>query len=232
MPYLVCCLLNCVLIDYDFQLAKSPRDAALACLLCCREAIYSRDGHPLLRGIIDRQSLKPSRPFRAIELGSGCGVVGIGLAQLMPSCEVVLTDLPEAQEILMRNTTAPPQLGRQSKTTVTVLNWDEELPETICQKQYDAVLVSDCTYNPDSLPALVRMLGLLSQQSPSAAVVVALKRRHESEAIFFGLMRAAGFQIYDQSTFDLSMSPAGEAGEAQAVEMYVFRRPTDTATTA
>lgn len=201
----------------------SSRDAALACLLCFREAIYSRDGHPLLRGIIDSQTSRSSNPFRAIELGAGCGIVGIGLAQMMPSCEVILTDLSEALEVMERNAAEAP-LNQRSKTLIRTLDWEEALPADICQEQCNAILVSDCTYNPDSLPALIRILGLLSQQSPAAAVIVALKRRHESEAIFFELMQSVGFQIHDRASFDLSVSPAGESGDARAVEMYVFRR--------
>lgn len=147
----------------------------------------------------------------------------------MPACEVVLTDLAAAQDILERNTSAA-TLNRGSSTTLQILDWEQPLPETICQNQYDAILVSDCTYNPDSLPGLIQILGLLNQQSPAAAVVVALKRRHESEAVFFELMQSVGFRICDQSKLSLSTPAAGidteddDEDETRPVEIYIFRK--------
>ena len=41
--------------------------------------------------------------LKALELGSGCGIVGITLSHLLPSSTILLTDLPEASEILPRN---------------------------------------------------------------------------------------------------------------------------------
>ncbi|TKA37194.1 hypothetical protein B0A55_13625, partial [Friedmanniomyces simplex] len=43
------------------------------------------------------------RRLNVIELGCGCGSVGISLAQSIPDCNVLLTDLPEVTELVEAN---------------------------------------------------------------------------------------------------------------------------------
>ena len=131
-----------------------------------------------------------------LELGSGCGIVGIALAQSYPNCNVLLTDLPEAMDILGLNI----HRSKPAKTVTlahSVLDWEKPIPVAIQRTTFDLVLVSDCTYNSDSIPALVDVLSEIASTSPNVIVVVSLKIRHPSESIFFELMIKARFvQIY------------------------------------
>jgi hypothetical protein len=195
------------------------RDAAFACVSQIQSSIRGADGGPLSRLRSHAQNVSDEtgdRRISVVELGSGCGIVGIALAQLLPRCSVVLTDLEEAQDIASRNARiAKPAAG--STIRFAVLDWDEELSNGLRDQEYDLIIVSDCTYNADSLPALVQTLWALTEHSPNATVFVGLKRRHESEEVFFSLMTDAGFGRHRCEEAD--------ARVAGAIETHCFSRP-------
>ena len=79
--------------------------------------------------------------------------MGRTLALLLPNSRVVLTDLPEARDIVERNI-ASADLRNGSTLTFEELDWDADLPAWLVQAQEKVktglVLASDCTYNSDS----------------------------------------------------------------------------------
>lgn len=162
-----------------------------------------------------------STPLHVLELGSGCGVVGIALAELLPQCSVFLTDLPEVEEIITHNIAAA-RPAPSSKVEFQTLDWDEPVSDDVFPDPLDLILISDCTYNADSLPALVSVLDQLVHRSPKAIVLVALKRRHESEAIFFDLMKSAGLCSERQTC--TSMSLPSQHGQSDCIELYCYGR--------
>lgn len=190
------------------------RDAALASIIILRKATSGATELPDLNRLLGTPR---SSPLQAVELGAGCGIVGIALASMLNNVQVLLTDLPEVEGIVMRNIhDNHPQ--PDSSVTFQTLDWDEP-PADLCSRPIDLILVSDCTYNADSLPTLVAVLDRLVRRSPDALVLVALKRRHDSEAIFFDLMQSAGFAAR-QTTIPL---PA-QYGENEPIEVYSYRR--------
>ena len=95
--------------------------------------------------------LRCNTRIRAIELGTGTGMVGISLAQTMKAANVVLTDLPEARDIVERNlrhieTTDGSSLRFQE------LDWAKDLPPDLSSAHapFNLVLAADCIYNSDS----------------------------------------------------------------------------------
>lgn len=196
------------------------RDAALAAIVCLQDAIGSSDNCSMQQLCL-RLKNKSNKPIRAIELGSGCGVVGLALAQMLPRCSVTLTDLAEVNDIMTRNLRVA-QSAPESACDFKELDWEEELDgdEDMLKQPIDLILVSDCTYNADSLPSLVHVLSRLLQASPNAVALVSLKRRHESEAVFFDLMRRAAFTIIEQSVYPL---PAPYSDDDR-IEIYAFVR--------
>ncbi|EED15209.1 conserved hypothetical protein [Talaromyces stipitatus ATCC 10500] len=196
------------------NIARHIWDAALAAIICLQDTINS-SGECSMPRLQSR--LRTKGKLQVIELGSGCGVVGIALAQILSNCSVTLTDLAEVDDIMTRNL----QLSAPgSSTRFKVLDWEEELDADILQEPIDLVLVSDCTYNADSLPALVKTLDRLVQSSPEAVVLVSLKRRHESEAVFFDLMRQSALVVMEEAVHTL---PAPYLDEDR-IEMYIFAR--------
>ncbi|KAL4787371.1 putative methyltransferase-domain-containing protein [Aspergillus varians] len=173
------------------SIARHIWDAAIASVMYLRQMI-ARDQGSSNQALQNLLQSERSSPLHVIELGSGCGIVGIALAELLAQCSVLLTDLPEVEEIITKNITVA-QPAHESEIQYRPLEWEEELPNDLFDSPpIDLILVSDCTYNADSQPALVSVLSRLVQLSPHALILVALKRRHESESVFFDLMQSAG----------------------------------------
>lgn len=175
------------------------------------------------------ESLKPllnldqPEALNVIELGSGCGLVGIALASVRPKCRILLTDLPDAMSILNYNV-AHSQPAFESKIEHMVLDWDDKLPISVMQERYGLIIVSECTYNEDSIPGLVQTLSALAARSPSVSIVVATKVRHFQEAIFFDLMSDVGFLEVEQLSIPLPCAQKeNDEKLPETVDVHVFR---------
>ena len=198
------------------SLLTPHRDAALASVLYLQDAV---NGHEQTMPLIQDLLRNPrSTALRAIELGTGCGIVGIALSRLLSSCSVVLTDLPEVEDIVERNMTVAADGASSPKAQFRVLDWDEDLPADICGEGVDLVLVSDCTYNTDSLPTLVSTLAKVIQLSPEAIILLAWKRRHESESALFDLLHSAALHELHRSCIKLP----SQHGDNDAIEFYAY----------
>jgi predicted nicotinamide N-methyase len=172
------------------------------------------EGLPLLEELIPVASF---RKLNIIELGSGCGIVGISLAQLIPDCSVLLTDLPEAREIAERNI-AGMKPATDSRARYQELDWEQPLPKAIQAKTFDLIIVADCTYNPDSGPALVQTLEALVEKSPKSGVLLSMKVRHDSELVFFDLMKKANF--VQKTQIQVTLPELGS--DPEDVLVYIF----------
>ncbi|KAF2749258.1 hypothetical protein M011DRAFT_439592 [Sporormia fimetaria CBS 119925] len=165
-----------------------------------------------------------TKKLRVIELGTGCGIVGISIAQFTENADVILTDLPEAEEIVERNISCA-RLAEGTKASFLQLDWDDDLPTDLLpninsEGTIDLIVASDCTYNADSSPALVNILQRLAKVSSGAPVMIAMKKRHDSEEVFFQLMADAGFQEEDVVQMPL---PGDEHSENETVFVHTFR---------
>ncbi|GAQ07949.1 protein-lysine methyltransferase C42C1.13 [Aspergillus lentulus] len=200
------------------SIARHIWDAAIASVMYLEQAITKTPGYaaPLLGSLLQGQR---STPLHAIELGSGCGIVGIALAELLSHCSVLLTDLDEVEEIVMKNI-AVARPAPSSQVRYQTLDWDVKLPDDLCDGHIDLILVSDCTYNADSLPALANVLDRLVQMSPDAVVLVALKRRHDSEEVFFSLMDSVNLFSLHKDTMQLP----SQHDQFDEIELYCYGR--------
>lgn len=171
---------------------------------------------PLLRKLLTDEK---SKRLRVLEVGAGCGIVGIALSQ-MRKCEVVLTDLEDAQEIMQSNVDcASPSSGSSLKRQV--LGWGSGLDDLDGSK-FDVILVSDCIYNPDSSVLLVQTIKALTEQNPHVLVFVAFKRRHDADDIFFQHMRESGLQAAETSIVHLPhLTTEYDSGQPQ-IEAFVY----------
>ena len=198
-----------------------PRDAGLAlvhCLIAIKESPEPKQLTTLRRVLLNEQNKTP----KIVELGSGCGVVGIALAQLY-RCNVTLTDLPDAMDTLQTNI-AQAKRAQGSSMRARVLDWFQETPTADWYDDLDLIVMADCTYNPDTAPALVNTVVTLSQRSPQAPVVVSMKHRHTSEAIFFELMRKARFQQVDCYRSDFSVDESHhDEDRLGEIDIYVYK---------
>jgi SAM-dependent methyltransferase len=79
-------------------------------------------------GLIEylRRNIKTPKTSLVIDLGSGTGIVGIAIARL-GYANVILTDLPEALDLMHRNVAINPDI----LVSVERLIWGDALPDTI-----------------------------------------------------------------------------------------------------
>lgn len=216
---------------------------------------HTWDKTPLLREVLC--SVTPTRPVNVIELGCGVGILGVGLAAALyrrissswdpedpaqsPS-SVLLTDLPDAEEVAARNIADEKLLRKpvlHDKSSVDTdfesLDWDEGKTGVFGPKarasSWDLIIISDCTYNVDMLSALVKTISELHELSmdrdgKSSRVMLATKPRHSSEKALFGLMEGDGWKILESASQPLPVLGL----EDQTVDIYLFGKNPDQST--
>ncbi|KAL9112402.1 MAG: hypothetical protein Q9227_003244 [Pyrenula ochraceoflavens] len=156
---------------------------------------------------------------RIIELGAGCGIVGIAISRLLPLHNIILTDQTEAIELIEKNTKSRHSANPRIQTRPLV--WGSHCTAEDDFNHVDLILVSDCTYNPDSGPALTETLSSVASASPEVRVLVGMKRRHASEDVFFELMKKRQFLVVEKATVILPHMPSFD-GDQSSVEIYLF----------
>jgi precorrin-6B methylase 2 len=160
-------------------------------------------------------------PLNVLELGAGCGIVGIALAQMIPNSAVYLTDLPEAQDMLRMNVDiAKPAQG--SSLRLGLLEWGSEIINETLPNRIDFVLISDCTYNADSCSALVQTLVGLAQHSQGLKILLAMKRRHDAEAVFEYLLNRNGFHALECTKVAIPPRESNADSIRPVIEIYLY----------
>ncbi|GAP92667.1 putative UPF0665 family protein c [Rosellinia necatrix] len=218
---------------------------------------YLADACTLLGNIRELLPIK-HRGFNVLELGSGVGILGITIASILPkaaaaqgqtlaNAKVLLTDLEEAEERARSNierwnvgrasATLAPEATAVADVTVAYenLDWDEgcegRFGPLAAAMPWDLVVLSDCTYNVDSLPALVGTLGALhtlkerhyhdSHETPvKSSVLLATKPRHSSEEALFGLLKDQSWSY--RIAAEIPLPKIGE--EDEVVQVYFLEK--------
>ncbi|KAI5201750.1 hypothetical protein E4T42_04269 [Aureobasidium subglaciale] len=210
--------------DTGESIARHLWDGSLALTAYLDRVAALRSVHeaPLLESVLSSATY---RKLNVLELGCGCGVVGIGLAQTVPDCDVLLTDLPEVDELVERNIAAA-NPAMSSNIDFAALDWEAPLPPKVSSRAFDLILVAECIYNSDSIPPLVDTLERLVQRSPRAVILISTKVRHESEAMFWDLFRSKGFKQKSQTSLPVPGEPGyGYGDSASAVDIYIYQGP-------
>ena len=206
------------------RLTYAARDAGLALVAFLGSLVLQPRPTTNLAKLLqraDRQCLS------ILELGSGCGITGLHIADLCSRSTVLLTDLPEAIEILNRNVESAKPVSSGAELATAVLDWDAPVPEMVEKRHFDLVVLSDCTYNSDSIPGLVKTLSSIAKTSPHTLIVISLKVRHDSEAIFFDLMARANFVQAERTPIQLpDRCRSKTCQDLEVVEIYVYRSGT------
>lgn len=202
---------------------------------------------PLLKELL--RSTTRSRPLNILELGCGVGILGLGLAAALqkrlnrmmheadttPS-KILLTDLPGAEGMAKTNISLQAEIMKRSDPSSTIvvdferLDWvdgkDGKFGPKVGGTIWDLIILSDCTYNVDVLPALVGTLSALSNKTTKdtddekhTMVMVATKPRHFSEKAMFDLMNENGWEIIENASQRL----LDVGKEDVTVEIYLFR---------
>lgn len=210
--------------DTGESIARHLWDGSLSLTAYLDRVVALRSVHeePLLESVLSSATYKK---LNVLELGCGCGVVGIGLAQTVTDCHVVLTDLPEVDELVERNIEAA-NPAMSSTIEFAALDWEAPLPAKVASRAFDLVLVAECIYNSDSIPPLVDTLERLVQRSPRAVILISTKVRHESEAMFWDLFHQKGFKQKSRTSLPVPGEPGhGYGDSATAVDVYIYQGP-------
>lgn len=171
--------------------------------------------------------IQQTKPLKVVELGSGCGIVGLAFAALWRSCHVLLTDLESAEEISERNIEYF-LAQSQGRVSFRIFDWEDPVPPSVCP---DIILIADCTYNPDSAVSLVHAIEKCVNGSKETLILLAHKKRHDSETLFFDLMKEK-YQMVNRSEFSTlpaegklrNQDPFSVIG-AEVVDLYIFKLP-------
>ncbi|KAI5863677.1 putative methyltransferase-domain-containing protein [Durotheca rogersii] len=242
--------------DVGESIARHVWDAGVVAACLVAEGVREAEGAAgpgreaavgdVLRPFLARPSL------HVLELGAGVGILGISLAAALATsvrsspaaATVLLTDLPEAEERARANMaaaeTALARWRRQARDApgrrevalrYENLDWDAARhgalgPAAAAARPWDLVVLSDCTYNADSLPALVGALGALHARADGGArapsVLLATKPRHASERALFGLLEDAAWRYRVVRSVPLP-KPDGE-GQDERVDVYLLEK--------
>ena len=138
------------------------------------------------------------------------------MSQLRDNCRVTMTDLPLASEISAKNLE-----GIKQHVTFQVLDWDAAIPADILAQRLDMIVVADCMYNADAAPALVSVIARLASGRPEATLVIAHKKRHDSEEEFLHLLTAAGMAMVGRTRVDIGEEYTDL--EPEGVDLYAMR---------
>lgn len=197
--------------------------------------------HKLFRdGYAPGSNLRPSgepnadadeyeKDLNVLELGTGCAIVSATLSYLLPYARVVATDLEDAKEVaeknLEENRIQDIDRGNMvpSDSSFETLDWTEPLSGRAAARRWDLILVADCTYNSDVVPDLVKTLRRLVNGSPEVMIAVALKWRHDSEAIFHQLMEENRMLVVDKHTEKVGNFDVNATGKEEEIEVYLFK---------
>ncbi|KAK3347161.1 putative methyltransferase-domain-containing protein [Lasiosphaeria hispida] len=206
----------------------------------CLDATSDEKSMPVLSGILRQRD----RPLNILELGCGVGIVGIGISRILGAAfagsdkilNVLMTDLQDAEGRARANVARCLAQERGSEETVPSidfesLDWEEgkdgKFGEKVQARPWDLVVVSECTYNPDTLLALVQTLSALHTHSARNSefpcdmkIVLSTKPRHSSERQFFDMMLKDGWAVCEKDVLPLPVLD----DEAQSVEVYLFTK--------
>lgn len=160
-------------------------------------------------------------------------MIGLVLASMSQSqnCRLVLTDVDDDSLRLAKCNASKSREGFNSAWETRILDWEEPQNFTLDQK-LELVVASDCIYNADHIPDLVRTISDLVKQSQELGresagpkILISTKRRHSSEKVFFRLMSKAGFKQTAHETVSMCDGYRESIGqEVEIVHIHIFEK--------
>jgi predicted nicotinamide N-methyase len=114
----------------------------------------------ILRELVGKSNNAGSGTRRALELGSGCGLVAMALA--LAGYDVTATDKSTVLPLLQQNLSAfGEQLdaeGTRPPMRTAAFEWSEQLPEALSSVHFDVVVCCDCLYASTAVEPLLSAL--------------------------------------------------------------------------
>lgn len=179
------------------------------------------------------------RGKKVLELGSGCGLVGLVLADQL-GADVTLTDLPSVVDNLMANVAANP-VGRDSnggRTRVKPFCWGDPIDELLADGPFDYVVGTDVAYSELLIPTLLRSAAMIASASEelgrssmtSATRAASKSEKHACTVLLANEMRCEKahtvFEAESAAHFNATKIPAKQlraAGVDEDLLLYKLR---------
>lgn len=184
-----------------------------------------------------KKILASDQPVNVLEVGCGVGILGAGIGaalnvqQSPRQCTILMTDLEEAESRARSNITRLGNIGN-AQLLYENLDWEDgrqgRFGPQAQSRRWDLVILSDCTYNVDMLPALVETLSAVHAANVTHAVgavtkvFLATKPRHESEDALFDLLVEHGWATLEKQIVPLPH--LSYPSRHTSVEMYLFEK--------
>lgn len=146
---------------------------------------------PLLKELLLLNSRNNQKRPSVIELGAGCGLLGMGMALSNQFRRVVLTDV--TTEWLEHNVARNEQLIDRNCFEIRALRWGDHQSLRDGDQVFDWIVGSDILYDPSSHAALATTLRGLTG-STSTEIFIAYPNRQQDEEHFLSHL-AGEFEV-------------------------------------
>lgn len=113
-----------------------------------------------------------------LELGTGIGVVSMALAKTFPQANVFATDLPDAEEITVKNAHI-----NNVQVSFSELDWEDERSK-VSDCEWDLIIATDCSYNDNYYDALLQVLCRLAGRKTMVVIAHKLRNLGVEETFF------------------------------------------------
>lgn len=160
--------------------------------------------------------------LNVIELGCGSGTVGLALAQAVPDCDVLLTDLDHVKTHVADNI-ACLQPAINSRAAFHPLDWTSPLPDFVTHRFHNLVIVSGGTNDIKVLQSLVTILSALVARSPRTVILVSSRNDRDNHTAFVKLMESV--EIIQTCSTNVALpgtAGIGLADWATSIGVHVF----------
>ena len=145
------------------------------------------------------------RGGRVLEVGSGCGMLGLILAATNVYDMVVLTETTDVLSNLQQNVKANYHTSRSKKRKTIVhtkqLRWDElqsDVDDVLQESSFDIIVGTDVIFTPILVRPLLQTLRYMSHDTTIIYICVQI-RCQESHTLFLNQAKQYNFEIKDIS---------------------------------
>ena len=130
-----------------------------------------------------------------LEVGSGCGLVGLAAATLGAS-HVTLTDMESVVPHLIQSIVLNPHIPK-GHITASTLDWFAPHAYALGNLPVDVILGADVVWVEELIPPLVQTLAYLTRGNGDGTIVLLAHqtRSHSGDALLYSLLADAGFVV-------------------------------------
>lgn len=174
---------NARLFAFDELTIEQNNEIESSCAGICWESAFA-----LIAYLRRFSTFGDRRGGKALELGSGCGLLGLCAAKEFGFEEVVLTDTREAlSAVTERNVERNRDVVGVEKARVMALDWEneEELDDVVKSGPYEVVFGTDVVFSKRLVGPLLRCVErCLSKDRPSVCYICIQKRSPDAHRRF------------------------------------------------